>query len=57
MRADPKSIKRQSGHQYLFALLGSLSVKAARKMLIKLTLGEDAATAAERSEKVLKKKC
>ncbi len=29
--------KRQSSHQCLFALLGSFSVKAARKMLVKST--------------------
>jgi len=37
MRADPKSIKIQSSHQYLFALLGSMVIKAARKTLVKLT--------------------
>jgi len=35
--ADPKSAKRHSSHQWLFMLLGSMSVKAACKMLIKLT--------------------
>jgi len=35
--ADPKSVKIQSSCQYLFALLGSACVKAAHKMLIKLT--------------------
>jgi hypothetical protein len=33
---DPKSVKIQSIYQYLFALLGSAHVKAARKMLMKL---------------------
>ncbi len=37
-RTDPQSVKRQSGHQSLFALLGSSRVKAARKMLVKLTI-------------------
>jgi len=32
---DPKSAKRQSSHQCLFALLGSMHAKAARKMLVK----------------------
>ncbi len=31
LRADPKSAKRYSRHQCLFALLGSLNVKASRK--------------------------
>jgi len=34
---DPKSAKRQSCHQCLFVLLGSLRITAARKMLVKLT--------------------
>jgi len=34
--ADPKSTKKQSSHQCLFALLGSAHVKAARKTLVKL---------------------
>jgi len=34
---DPKSIKRQSSHQYLFTLLVSAQVKALRKTLMKLT--------------------
>ncbi len=37
MHADPKSVKRQSSHEYLFSLLGSTLVKAAGKMLVKLT--------------------
>jgi len=37
MRADPKSAKRQSSHQCLFALLGSAGVKAAGKTLVKST--------------------
>ncbi len=36
-RPDPKSEKRQSSHQCLFALLGSALVKAVRKMLMKST--------------------
>jgi len=36
-RTDPKSTKRESKFQYFFALLGSLYVKAALKMLMKLT--------------------
>jgi len=37
MLSDPKSVKIQSSHQYLFALLGLAHVKAARKTLMKLT--------------------
>jgi len=37
MRTDPESIKFQLSCQYLFTLLGSAHVKAAQKMLIKLT--------------------
>jgi hypothetical protein len=37
--ADPKSAKRLSSHQCLFALLGSAHAKAARKTLVKLTPG------------------
>ncbi len=33
---DSKSIKIQSSHQYILALLGYARVKAARKMLMKL---------------------
>jgi hypothetical protein len=36
MRKNPKSVKIQSSSQYLFALLGSAYVKAARKTLMKL---------------------
>jgi len=36
-RKDPKSVKRQSSHLCLFALLGSSHIKAAPKMLMKLT--------------------
>jgi len=36
-RADSKSVKIQLSCQYLFALLGSVSIKAGRKMLMKLT--------------------
>jgi len=36
---DPKSANRQSSHQYLSILLGSAYVKAAHKMLMKLTPG------------------
>jgi hypothetical protein len=36
-RKDPKIVKIQSSYQYLFALLGSASVKALHKMLMKLT--------------------
>jgi hypothetical protein len=39
-RADPKSIKIQLGHQYIFALLGSVCGKALCKMLMKLTQGK-----------------
>jgi len=35
--AYPKSAKRQSSHQCLFALSGSAHEKSARKMLLKLT--------------------
>jgi len=37
--AYPKSVKRQSNHQYRYTLLGSASIKAARKMLVKVTPG------------------
>jgi len=36
---DTNSTKRQSSHQFLFVLLGSLRSKAARKMLVKSTPG------------------
>jgi len=36
---DPKSVNIQSSRLYLFALLGSDSINAAHKMLIKLTPG------------------
>jgi len=37
MLADPRSVKIPLSCQYLFALLGSVGVKAARKSLVKLT--------------------
>jgi len=37
MLEDPKSIRTQSSRQYHFTLLGSLSIKAAQKTLMKLT--------------------
>jgi len=37
MLVDPKSVKIKSKCQYLFALLVSMHIKAARKMLMKLT--------------------
>jgi hypothetical protein len=37
-REDPIAIKWMSTHQCFFALLGSVRVKAAHKMLVKLTL-------------------
>jgi len=37
--AHPIGAKRQSSHQRLFVLLGSACVKAASKMLVKLTPG------------------
>jgi len=37
--ADPKSIEIQSSCQYFFALLGSMSIKAAYEMLMKSTTG------------------
>ncbi len=37
MHADPESIKIQSSCQYLFTLLGSVSVKAVLRKLMKLT--------------------
>ena len=37
MCKDPKSVKNQSSHQYLFALLGSVNVEALSKMLMKLS--------------------
>jgi len=39
---DPKCAKRQSSHQCLFALFGPKHVKAAYKMLVKLTPGAGA---------------
>ncbi len=39
MHADTESVKFQLSCQYLFALLGSVWVKAARDMLVKLTKG------------------
>jgi len=39
MGADPKSAKRQSSCKSFFAPLGSVSAKAACRMLMKLTLG------------------
>jgi hypothetical protein len=38
-RRDPKSVRTQSSHQYLFTLLGSTSVKAVRRTLMKLSPG------------------
>jgi len=40
MPVAPKSVRIQSSRQYLFTLLGSTGTKAARKMLMKLTLGD-----------------
>ncbi len=37
MLVGPKSVRIQSSSQYLFTLLGSRNVKAARRMLMKLT--------------------
>jgi len=37
MQADSKSAKRQSSHQSLLALLGSMDKKAANKMMMRLT--------------------
>jgi len=37
MLVGPKSVRIQSSSQYLFTLLGSTNVKAARRMLMKLT--------------------
>jgi len=34
---DPKSTERQSSHQYLFTLLGSLRVRVAHRTVMKLT--------------------
>jgi len=36
-RTDPESVKFQLSRQYLFTLLGSVPVKASKKMLMKLT--------------------
>ena len=38
-RRDPESVRTQSSHQYLFTLLGSTSVKAVRRTLMKLSPG------------------
>ncbi len=37
MHTNPKKAKKNSVKPYFFAFLGSLNVKAARKMLMKLT--------------------
>jgi len=37
MHENPKSVKFQLSHQYLFTLLGSTSAKAVRKTLMKFT--------------------
>jgi len=39
MRVDPKSAKKTDNLTVFFALLGSAPVKAAHKMLVKLTSG------------------
>ncbi len=39
MRANPKSVRIQSSHQYLFMPLGPTLTKAAHKMLMKLAPG------------------
>jgi hypothetical protein len=41
---DPKSAKRQSSHQCLFALLGPACAKAAHKMLVKSTSDDKASS-------------
>ncbi len=38
-RRDPESVRTQSSDQYLFTLLGSTSVKAVRRTLMKLSPG------------------
>ncbi len=38
---DPKSVKKQLSHKYLFTLSGSTSVKAVHRTLMKLTPGHD----------------
>ncbi len=38
-RTDPKSTRKQSSHQCLFTLLGSVHTKASGKTLVKLTSG------------------
>jgi hypothetical protein len=38
-RRDPESARTQSSHQYLFTLLGSTSVKAVRRTLMKSSPG------------------
>jgi len=48
MLADPKSAKRQSSHQCLFALLVSVRVKAVHKMLVILTTGGDVSAATKK---------
>jgi hypothetical protein len=40
MLVDPKSVKIQLIHQYLFTLSGSVSVKAVHRMLMKLSPGD-----------------
>jgi len=41
LRADPKSPKRQSSHQCLFAHLGSVLAKAGCKIIVKLATAFD----------------
>ncbi len=41
MPLAPKSVRVQSSHQYLFTLWGSVHIKAARRMLMKLTPGDE----------------
>jgi hypothetical protein len=41
MHADPERVKFQLSCQYLFSLLGSAHIKAARGMLMKFTPGFD----------------
>jgi len=40
MPVAPQSVRTQSSHQYLFTLLGPMSVKAVHRTLMKLTPGQ-----------------
>ena len=51
MRADPKTTKKTDSLTVFLACLGSAHVKAARRMLVKLTLGFHAGNNCGKEEK------